>query len=49
MKNKYTCKECVNICPFIENGKGNCFIDLKEVDIETDRCKNFKLDKEEID
>jgi hypothetical protein len=48
-KQKYTCKQCKNICPFIEGNKGNCFLDLKEVDIEKDRCDKFKLDKEELE
>lgn len=48
-KKIYTCKLCKNICPFIEDNKGNCFLDLKEVDIEKDKCDKFDLDKEELE
>lgn len=44
-KYKYHCSECKHICPFIDEGKGNCDIDMKEVNIDEYRCDKFKLDK----
>jgi len=47
MKQKYTCKNCKYCCPFLNGNLGNCGLDMKEIDIEKDRCKKFKLLKEE--
>ncbi len=45
-KYKYHCSECQHCCPFVdENNKGNCDIDMKEIQVDTDRCEKFKLDK----
>lgn len=49
-KYKYHCGECENCCPFTEeDGSGNCFIDLRNINIYTDRCNDFKLDKSVIE
>ena len=48
-KRTNTCKDCQNLCPFIdENNNGNCILDLKEVNLDMDWCDKFKKNKENI-
>ena len=44
-KYKYHCVDCGYCCPFTDDdGNGNCVIDLKDINVFTDRCNKFNKD-----
>jgi hypothetical protein len=49
-KYKYHCADCKHLCPFVDvNGFGNCFIDMKIIEVDEDRCEKFELDNNKCD